>query len=304
MVPNTLRGSCLQPHEQLLWIDLQALCHGEQSEAFASWKEVAQRLGRPPSRQFYRVIKALQAVGAIVEDDSETFTLVVPEGDRPEEHSKDSSQNTEEIADRLSQQPRRKKTLSKADRKALIREAWNKHKPVGEIWAELDGSVPEAAYNAIESQTKYCQHDRDDYNGFMKRVCRGLAASNYWMEKRTATVKLWTVFGWLQYYKGETGLQDTEHRRVKELYDAGATRKAQSATFDSSDEAFLDWFHSLGAVEFTKVQRIETESRIDATLLERERPVTDTIRVYIDKETGKAVHWTNQEKLRFSYLPS
>ena len=126
---------------------------------------------------------------------------------------------------------------------------------------------------------------------------------DYWTKKRTAPIKVWTLLGWLEYYKGEKGLSDADHRRAKELYIAGNTEKAAAAAFDDSDSAFLEWFNDKGETQFTKVERVEVEERIEAVEKERAELVDDTIRLYTEKSSGKIVHWTMKTDSRFRYLP-
>ena len=99
------------------------------------------------------------------------------------------------IAEEESPSVKRKPTgLSQDDRKTLIKESWNKYKP--DWCAPLSGNIAPPLYFAIEAQTKHLEHDRDDYDGFMKRICAALAESRFWRDEATSPSRLTEYFGW------------------------------------------------------------------------------------------------------------
>jgi len=183
-------------------------------------------------------------------------------------------------------------TLSPAERKTLIKEAWNKHRLEG--WMEVKGALHPSAYIAIEAQTKALEHDRDDYDGFIKRVCDGARVHEWWSKRDT--LKIHNLFGY-----GTP--DDKKFTNVEQLYKLGSTKKAASAGFDGSDQAFLDWYHSKGQKQFVAIERIVVDNPADAAKLDSGFTPTDTARVYVSPE-GRIWRWTfKNDRHEFYYLP-
>ena len=313
MLPNELLRAdcCLQPREIIVWAALQSLCReegpdGYESDHFSRQADIARFLGITTTT-LSRRLKDLRKCGALIELENGDWELAIPTItiDQRKNMAYSGLPGTESetmIGEEQAKLDKRPKTLSETDRKGLIRDAWNKHLPEGDIWIKIDGSVPPQAYWAIEEQTKFLNHDRDDYDGFIGQVCRGLKTNEYWMHRRTAPAKMWSVFGYLDRFKGEKHLTDSVFRRVKELYLMGNTKKGLSADFNGSDESFLAWFHRQGETKFTSVERIPTPGRIDAMEEEGSKAVDTTIRVYTDSD-GDPVFWTLGGTQEFRYLP-
>ena len=159
---------------------------------------------------------------------------------------------------------------------------------------EVKGTLHPSAYIAIEAQTKALEHDRDDYDGFIKRVCDGARVHEWWSKRDT--LKIHNLFGY-----GTP--DDKKFNNVEQLYKLGNTKKAASAGFDGSDQAFLDWYHAKGQVQFVAIERITVADPVEAASMDEDFIPTDTARVYVSPE-GRPWRWTfKNDRHEFYYLP-
>ena len=137
----------------------------------------------------------------------------------------------ETIADSVAAMPKREKgDLSPKERHALIKEAWNKHKP--DNFLSADGSLKPTYYIAIETHTKRLKHDRDDYDGFIGAVMRGISAdtTGFW---KSSTPFFRGVFG----EGADPG--DDKFRQVERFYKIGMQHAPRVKLEDKGDEWYL-----------------------------------------------------------------
>lgn len=289
-IPNSATlDENLTAHEYQLWCRLFALQGARRKEPLKSIGELAEAIGL--SVDLLRKRKsALRRKGYIQEDRRQICITIPAEGFVPKELS---------IADEEAEKPKRKSTgLSPADRKTLIKEAWNKYKP--DWCAPISGNIPPPLYFAIEAQTKHLEHDRDDYDGFMRLICAAISVNPFWRDRASKPVKAHGIFGW-----GTP--DDKKFRNCETLYAASKSGQAKAASWDvSSDEDWIAWFHQKGRTSYTKVERFIVESRLEALKLESDKPLSsDTIRIY-QRNTGFPELWTEDSESAFvrAQLPS
>lgn len=300
-VPNEVITSDLSDGEFRFWVRLLSALKGETEIVYQNAAEAAEALGMKVDN-FRLRRRALKAKGYIAEK-GRTVVITIPDADFVPKPVVPEEEECSIAFEQRKAKPR-KSTLKKPERKTLMKEAWNSHLPENELWIKLEGTIPEPAYAAIEAHTKFLEIDRDDYDAFIGQVIRGAQIDPYWSTRRKTNVKLWSLFGWVEYFKGEKGPGDQTFRRVKELYNLGATTKAKEKAFDGSDKAFVEWFQAKGLTNFTKVERMTVEDAIEASSHELQTSPTDTILVYQDAQ-GKVLHWTYKYKHNsVAYLPS
>lgn len=282
----------LTPYEFQLWVRLLAAQEGRDRTPFTSISELATAVGL--TVDLLRKRKQQLRRKGFVEETRGHIHVTIPDENFVPEPEKEQT-----IAQEEADKPRRESTgLSQADRKTLIKEAWNKYKP--DWCAPISGSMAPPLYIAIEAQTKHLEHDRDDYDGFFKKICAALAASRFWRDEAKKPVKAHGVFGW-----GTP--DDKKFRNCKTLYMAADSREVKATLWNAAnDQDWLDWFHEKGFTSFTKVERFVVKDRIEAFTAERDKPESsDTIRVY-QSEDGLPYLWTNDSHraLVSSKLPS
>lgn len=300
-IPNEVINSDLSDSEFRLWVKMLADLKADPDRRYLNAAEAAKSFGMKVDN-FRNRRRALKAKGYMV-DESRTIMVTIPSPDFVAAPVITEEEECSIAVEQRKETPR-KATLKKAERKTLIKEAWNTHLPDNELWLKLEGALPEPAYAAIEAHTKFLGIERDDYDAFIGQVLRGAQVDPYWSTRRKSNVKFWSLFGWVEYYQGAKGPDDQTFRRVKELYNLGATTKAKEKAFDGSDKAFVEWFQSKGLTDFVKVERITVEDAIEASGHELQTSPTDTILVYQDAE-GKVLHWTYKYKHNsIAYLPS
>ena len=271
----------LTAHEYQQWVRLLAVQQGKDATVFVTVQELADKIGVKLD-VFRKRNQELRRKGYLQGGRGELLVTIPAEDFVVKEQS---------IAQEESAKPKRKPTgLSQADRKTLIKESWNKYKP--DWCAPLSGNIAPPLYFAIEAQTKHLEHDRDDYDGFMKRICASLAESRFWRDEATKPVKAHGVFGW-----GTP--DDKKFRNCQGLYLASNSGAAKAAMFDiNSDQDWLDWYASKGLTEFVKVERLKAEDRIEAfTHNQANPPAPDTIRIY-QREDGYPEFWTKDSDSR------
>jgi len=283
------------------WIRLASLDRGEFSSDFPNLESIAESIGYNRSSLF-RIIKDMKEIGLVVKA-NDVYRLEVPET-IPEKRiqpqkapPKPEPEVVEEktIGEELAEEPRRRNSVSEADAKAIFVETWNTHKP--ESYMDERKSMNPATWIAIELQAKRLKVERQDYAEFVKSICRGLRADDWWNEK---TFRVSNVFGY------SANIEDKKFQSVEKLWKAGQTKEAKSAAFAGSTADFLDWYNSKGFPVKTvvtlevsdwneghiKEQEILTSSEVDRSIA----------RVYY--ADGKPVYWSgkmNQKALY--YLP-
>ena len=294
-VPNAvIADPSLTATELQLWVRLHSLLKGDTAiEAGVSTKLAS--LCDLEYRTFHRARKGLEAKGYLINDSNKVLTTTIPESaNTPTLGTPEEPKEGFSIAEEESEKPRRSTgSLSQADRRALIKEAWNKHKLPN--WEPIKGSTHLSSMIAVEAQTKAQDHNRDDYDGFIKRVCDGARVHEWWSLREG--IKIHNIFGF-----GTP--EDKKFNSVATLYRLGATKKAASAGFDHSDEAFLDWYHAQGQKQMTKVERIAVDKPVDAAIMDKDQPKDETIRIYKSMDGKRTFHWTfKSTHPKFYYLP-
>lgn len=304
--PNELLACPLSAGEKITWLQLASCMRdGESCELRGGLATVAGQLGVSYAN-LVKAVKRLEKAGGCIRLRS-SIELLIPEAriqptrvvedilvtpivpvEEPETPTPEKY-----IAAEQDKLPNRKPTsLKQADREILIKEAWNKHKP--ENWMALDGRISPPLYIAIESHTKRLGHDRDDYDGFMKRVLNGAKVDGWWSKK--INMKAPSVFGFGQ-------PDDRKFINVEKLYNLGGTQQAASAGFDTTPEAFLEWYRLDAGLGITKVKFIEVETEDEAW--DSDKGVQDgTAFVWFLTGRAKPIHWTHKlNNPKFRYLP-
>ena len=158
----------------------------------------------------------------------------------------------------------------------------------------LDGRLSTPIYIAIEAHTKRLEHDRDDYDGFMKRVLGGAKIDGWW--SKAVNMKASSVFGFGQ-------PEDRKFLNVEKLYNLGGTEKAASVGFDNTQESFLAWYQLDQTLEVTSVSFVEVASEEEAW--NQDHGIQDgQAFVYFLTDQLKPVHWTLKlQNSKFRYLP-
>jgi hypothetical protein len=154
-----------------------------------------------------------------------------------------------------------------------------------------------ATWIAVELQAKRLKVKREDYAEFVKSICRGLKADEWWSQK---TLKVSNVFGY------SANIEDKKFQSVEKLWKAGQTREAKSAAFTGSSTDFLDWYNSKG-FPVKQILSIEVSDWEEGYAKEQETLEAADVdrsiaRVYY--ADGKPVYWSgkmNQKALY--YLP-
>lgn len=194
---------------------------------YDNWRDLANKLGTSQSNLVNRHKPNWIKHGFARVDKSQNLYLLLPDGEAVAVQVAEPVDKG--IAEEIADQPKRESTgLNQKDRWKLIKDAWNKHKPVG--YMQLDGSVNLPLLIAIETQTKRLKVDRDDYDGFIGAVLRGAKADAWWAEK---DFKATAVFGF------GANLDDRKFENVEKLYRAGLKITPRQAPKDFDDETAL-----------------------------------------------------------------
>lgn len=294
-VPNAIFSANLTPAMERAWIRLASLDHGEYSRSYKSIETIAEVLGYNRSALF-RVMKDLKEAGLLLKQD-EDLHLVVPSKPIDRKTSLETVKEKERtIAEEMEAKPRRVNSISEKEAKAAFIKAWNSFKP--EKHLEEGKTINPATWIAVEIQAKRLGIEREDYADFVKTVCRGLKADNWWSSK---SFKVSNVFG----YSAE--IEDKKFQSVERLYKQGQTKEAKSAAFTGTEEDFLDWYTAKGfPVEKIEIHQVTTWNeglQKEQEILKNSKSVDrTTARVYY--ADGKPVFWSgkmNQKALY--YLP-
>lgn len=307
--PNELLSCSLSAGEKITWLQLaSSMRDGESCDLRGGLATVAGNLGIPYNN-LVKAVKRLEKAGGCIRM-RHSLELIIPDArmiEAPRAAKKalttpeplaepEAPVEPEEekfIAAEQEALPNRKPTgLKPADREVLIKEAWNKWKP--ESWCKLDGRISPPLYIAIEAQTKRLSHDRDDYDGFMKRVLNGAKIDGWWSQK--VNMKAPSLFGFGQ-------PEDRKFINVEKLYNLGGTQQAASAGFDTTEQAFVDWYGLEPTLGIKKVQFITVDSEDEAW--DNDMGVYEgTAFVWFLTGRAKPIHWSLKlQNSKFRYLP-
>lgn len=268
-VPNAITFSeVLTPHQKLVWIMLDAVCFGNDTEV-GSAARLAERLGLP-ARGMQRTIKELIEMGFITKD-GRLHSLQV----EPKEDAESTS-------------VRKERRLTRDEKLRLeLKEIWNKYKP------KNAPSMQDFTPARLKTLRVYVERFRADEQVVLRKVCDGSNADEW---RRDKDWDFGNIFG-------DGVPTEAKQTKVEKVYKLGCTQKAAAAVFDrNDDQSWLDWFASKGHTQFTKVERIEME-RFTAWKHETDEGKEDTL--YIYNEGTSLVHWTYKEsQCGVSYLPT
>lgn len=300
-IPNALFSANLTPAMERAWIRLCSLDRGDYSASFSSLEAIAQAIGYNRSALF-RAIKALEEHGCLVRKNGD-LTLAIP-GEplaKPEPKpqpvvEKPVAEELPTIAEEMESAPRRKNSVSEKEAKTAFVNAWNANKPATYLEERL--SMNPATWIAVEIQAKRLKVERQDYTEFVKDVCRGLRADDWWSSK---SFKVSNVFGY------SANIEDKKFQSVEKLWKQGQTKEAVRATFTGSAADFIEWYNSKGfpvkTIEAIKVEDWEQGHNKEQELLEKSESVDrSAARVYY--ADGKPVYWSGKMSQRaLYYLP-
>ena len=292
-VPNALFLLNLTPAMERAWIRLASLDRGDFSLDYKNLESVAAAIGYNRSALF-RVMKDMRDAGLIVKT-NDNYHLLIPANVERKVKPDPVVEEVETIQEELAKEPRRVNTMSEADAKKIFVETWNEYKPASYI--DERKSMNPATWIAVELQAKRLKVKREDYAEFVKSICRGLKADEWWSQK---AFKVSNVFGY------SANIEDKKFQSVEKLWKAGQTREAKSAAFTGSSSDFLDWYNSKGfpVKQIVPIQVSDWEEGYakEQETLEAGNVDRSTARVYY--ADGKPVYWSgkmNQKALY--YLP-
>lgn len=292
-VPNALFSLNLTPAMERAWIRLASLDRGDFSLDYRNLESIAAAIGYNRSALF-RVMKDMREAGLIAKTNDD-YHLLIPANVERKVKPEPVVEEVETIQEELAKEPRRVNTMSEADAKKIFVETWNEFKPAS--YMEERKSMNPATWIAVELQAKRLKVKREDYAEFVKSVCRGLKADDWWNQK---TFKVSNVFGY------SANIEDKKFQSVEKLWKAGQTREAKSAAFTGSSSDFLDWYNSKGfpVQQIVPIQVSDWEEGYakEQETLEAGNVDRSTARVYY--ADGKPVYWSgkmNQKALY--YLP-
>ena len=292
-VPNALFSLNLTPAMERAWIRLASLDRGDFSLDYRNLESIAAAIGYNRSALF-RVMKDMREAGLIAKTNDD-YHLLIPANVERKVKPEPVVEEVETIQEELAKEPRRVNTMSEADAKKIFVETWNEFKPAS--YMEERKSMNPATWIAVELQAKRLKVKREDYAEFVKSVCRGLKADDWWNQK---TFKVSNVFGY------SANIEDKKFQSVEKLWKSGQTREAKSAAFTGSSSDFLDWYNSKGfpVQQIVPIQVSDWEEGYakEQETLEAGNVDRSTARVYY--ADGKPVYWSgkmNQKALY--YLP-
>jgi biotin operon repressor len=284
------------------WIRLCSLDRGDFSSSFGSLEAIAKAIGYNRSALF-RAIKALEDGGCLLRHNGD-LRLVIPEQPlakpEPKPQVKPQPKPVEEevptIAAEQEAAPRRKNTVNEKEAKTAFVNAWNANKPA--TYLEERFSMNPATWIAVETQAKRLKVERQDYTDFVKAVCRGLKADEWWAAK---SFKVSNVFGY------SANIEDKKFQSVEKLWKQGQTKEAARATFTGSAADFIEWYNSKGfsvkTVTAVNVQTWEEGHEQEQTFLQQNTNVDrSAARVYY--ADNKPVYWSGKMSQKpLYYLP-
>lgn len=298
-VPNALFLASLTPAMERAWIRLASLDHGDYSRSYRNLESIAEAIGYNRSALF-RVMKDLKDAGFLAKNNDDLH-LFIPSGPfekktkKPVQSVELLPENIPSISEELAAEPKRVNSMSEKEAKTLFLITWNKFKP--ESYLE-ERSLNPATWIAIELQAKRLKVSREDYEIFVKTICLGLKADEWWASK---SFRPSNIFGY------SANIEDKKFQSVEKLYKQGQTKEARSAAFSGSKLDFLEWYNSKGfpvqTIEAHEVADWNEGQEKEQELLTRSKTVDRSVaRVYYAK--GKPVFWSgkmNQSSLY--YLP-
>lgn len=288
-IPNALFRANLTPSQERAWIRIASLERGDFTVEYDSLQAIAEACGFGRSA-FFRVIKDLQEAGALTRENDDLH-LRVPNG-TSELLATEPEAAIPTIQEELDES-RRVNTMSEADAKKIFVDTWNEHKPQTYM-AERYHMNP-ATWIAVEQQAKRLKIRREDYASFVKAVCRGLKADEWWSAK---SFKVSNVFGF------SADLKDEKYQNIEKLYNLGNTKEAAKAAFAGTPADFLDWYNAKGY----PVKEIETHEVRDwehALNIENQKaPRVDRSVARVYYANGKPVFWSGKMSQKaLYYLP-
>lgn len=270
-------------------VELYCLLLAMGSRRFENYQHLANTIGGSwTPRSIGKHFRSLRGWGLIIET-KEGFDLREEVTEAPKATKRETS-----IAEEVQEQPKRKLSgLTAKQRKELIKEAWNKHRP--DNCMQMDGAMPEPLFIAIQTQTKRLGLDPDDYDGFIGAVLLGIKNDSWWSQRQ---IKPSMVFGWT------ANIEDKKFRNTEKLYKAGKTKRG----FDWSDNSVLEWFHSKGKTNFKTVEWITVEGELPTQeeadwLNESMDEGATVIRIAKKAESGKPFKWPWSFQAKFAYAP-
>lgn len=283
-IPTALFALNLPAAQERLWIRLASLERGDFTEDFPNLDSLADATGITRS-SFYRILKDMRKLGLVKAQDDDLLLLLPNSVELPQKEAKPV---IESIAEEVAAEPRRQNTMKAKDAQTAVIEAWNQYKP--ETYITEGKSMNPGVWIAFETQAKRLKVNREDYVEFVKSICRGLKADEWWADK---SLKLTNVVGF------SANLEDKKFQTVEKLYKTGQTRQAKSAAFSGSDRDFLDWYNAKGfAVQ--KIERHEVEHINDAR--EKERAIIEAMGETVDRSVARvyfrgnvATYWSGKD---------
>lgn len=306
-IPNALFAANLPASLERAWIRLASLDRGPFSVSYRSLEGIADELGYNRSA-LGRVMREMEKAGLLVKRNGD-WVLVVPAKPLAEKvppvlkksEPKQEARKVEEpkevsIAEEVAAEPRRTNRISEKDAKAVVIQTWNKYKP--QPYVDERSSMNPAVWVAFETQAKRLKIEREDYEEFLKSICRGLKASDFWSTK---SFKLTNVFGY------SANIEDKKFQSVEALYKQGQTKEAKSAAFEGTTTDFIDWYNAKGfpvqSIDRRNVSDWNEALAIEEKILSDSDKIDRSVaRVYYAE--GKPVFWSgkmNQKSLY--YLP-
>ena len=155
-----------------------------------------------------------------------------------------------------------------------------------------------ATWIAVEVQAKRLNVERQEYGEFVKAVCRGLKADEWWASK---SFKVSNVFGY------STNIEDKKFQSVEKLWKQGQTKEAVRATFTGSAADFIEWYNSKGfhvkTVTAINVDNWEEGHQQEQAFLEQNKNV-DRAAARVYYADSKPVYWSGKMSQKpLYYLP-
>jgi len=283
-IPTALFDLNLPAAQERLWIRLASLERGDFTEDYPNLDSLADATGVTRS-SFYRILKDMRRLGLLEARGDDLMLLLPTSVEIPEKATKPS---IETMAEEVAAEPRRQNTVKAKDAQQVVVETWNQHKP--ENYISEGKSMNPAVWVAFETQAKRLKIEREDYAEFVKAICRGLRADEWWASK---AMKLTNVVGF------SANLEDKKFQSVEKLYKTGQTRQAKSAAFSSSDQDFLDWYNAKG-FPVKRIKRYQVEHINEAR--EKESQIVQSMGDSVDRSVARvyfkgsiATYWSGRD---------
>lgn len=242
MVPKAVLSSssplASRPSALLLWMLLLSVTPRKQ---ILGREHLAKLVGQN-LKTFERNLKILRSLGYVAGDRDTIVLTVGPEIVQTKEY--DTIKPTE-IFEKAIQSDciETIESIPDTERWALIKEAWNKHKPKSYIG--ISGAIVQPLLVAIEAHIQKLNLEQGCYDHFLKTVLVGCSVHDWW---KTKAMKASHVFGWgadlnskkleniaLLYDLGITTIKDQEQQQQeKELQQLTAAKEEEEWNSDQS----------------------------------------------------------------------